>query len=848
MSQKLSTLIKDAFMEKRKSIMLFTLAAAVFAFALPLSAQAVVISDGFETSYDGWTNHGGSVQLTAVSGEGYNSSRAMKVTNRKSPQDGAASDKSYYLEGGITYNYSVYVKHTGKSAETFSLTLKWLQFDGQTYASNVIATASAQPNRWTQITASYAAPKSSTKPTFFITTNSTVDFYFDEFTAAGGSAPLAKAMAAAAAIPANVGLKDVYAKHFRVGNILNGTTVNIAGIQNIVKLDYNSISAENEMKPDATVRRSGSTNTNILAQINTGAAAILKFCSDNNIPVRGHVLTWHGQTPDWLFIQDINDARADRDTEAGTRYRNIAVSSVPWTTSAVMNQRLESYIKNLFELYKTQYPNAYIYAYDVTNEAFDGSGNMRPAGFDHNGAGGQGASSAGNSPWQAVYGAQSADWIKNAFTYARKYAPAHTKLFYNDFNEWDPPKRDGITNKVLIPLRDAALLDGMGMQSHVSANPNDGWSGQTRHLAAMDHYANLGIEVQLTELDPSTNNGQYVNTQPGRYAAIFRKAIEINAKNVGKVTAICIWTPRDDHTWLGSQHTPALHDASGNRKAAYDSVAAIVPQADWGDGKNPTFGKPVVIEPDANGYFFHHTYEDGTVQGWTGRFGGASVSNSSAQKANGSRSLFISERGESYTGPAYNLNTAAFVPGKSYSFSVLAMHTNGSASGETFKFTLQYDLNGDAVYSEIARATAGRNQWVMLENANFPIPAGATGLVLYVETLNDAAMDFYIDDAMGGIAGAQAPGRVGVTSVRDVKNARHTLPLVTVRGRTLTVNAPDGSEVNIRVVNLSGRTVAGFKAGGKSNVSLRKIPAGNYIVEARQVKSGAKKVSNIVLR
>jgi len=75
-----------------------------------------------------------------------------------------------------------------------------------------------------------------------------------------------------------------------------------------------------------------------------------------------------------------------------------------------------------------------------------------------------------------------------------------------------------------------------------------------------------------------------------------------------------------------------------------------------------------------------------------------------------------------------------------------------------------------------------------------------------------------------------------------------SVPMLTVRGRTLTVNALDDSELNIRIVNLTGRTVASFSANGRSNVSLRKLPAGSYIMEAKQVKSGAKMVSNIVLR
>jgi hypothetical protein len=73
-------------------------------------------------------------------------------------------------------------------------------------------------------------------------------------------------------------------------------------------------------------------------------------------------------------------------------------------------------------------------------------------------------------------------------------------------------------------------------------------------------------------------------------------------------------------------------------------------------------------------------------------------------------------------------------------------------------------------------------------------------------------------------------------------------PSITVRGKTLNVSSPDNAEMRIRVVDLSGRTVAGFNAKGNANLSLKKIPAGAYIIEAKRVKDGMKITSNAVLR
>jgi len=261
-------------------------------------------------------------------------------------------------------------------------------------------------------------------------------------------------------------------------------------------------------------------------------------------------------------------------------------------------------------------------------------------------------------------------------------------------------------------------------------------------------------------------------------------------------------------------------------------------------------GDPVVVEPDTNGYYFYHTYEDGTEQDWTGRSGAsAEVKNSDAQKANGLRSLAVTGRTADWHGAAYSLNANAFVPGQAYSFSALAMYpaVSGAPATNSFKFTLQYDLRDTARYAEIATATASAGAWVMLENSNFTIPAGATKLLLIVEMPGDATSDFYIDDAMGGVAGTAAPGRDGVTSTRGKTTVlRGQSPLITVRARTLTVNAPSDSKVRVRVVDLTGRTVAAFKSTGGASFSLRKIPSGVFIVEA--VRDGRKTMSAITLR
>ena len=780
--------------------------AAGLAAALPLAgsayAQSVLINDDFEVNYDGWAEKGGFTKLSAQSSAAYNSSRGMKVTGRTAASDGAFSEKGFYLDGGETYAYSVFVKHDGKSPETFNLTLRWLFPDGKTYGSAVIAATDVKPGQWAELSAKYAAPKTTVNLTLSITTNSTVDFFFDKFTVTG-NAVLKKSAKAAAAD----GLKDIYAGTFRYfGTCLPANGVNNSTNTAIILREFNSVTPENELKPDATIQQNGLTNTNVSVSLSR-AASILNFCVQNNISLRGHTLVWHSQTPEWFFKENGNDV-----------------------TVAVMDQRMKSYIKNMFAAIKDQYPTLDLYAYDVVNEAVRDDGSPRQAG-----------NGGDNSMWVKIYGNNS--FIRKAFTAAREFAPPNCKLYYNDFNEYTG-KRDTIINTILKPLFNDGLLNGMGMQSHLDVRKgNDAYPSVNQYGTAVARYSTVGCEIQITELDATVdnNNGNPNLVAQAVYYRDIMKAILDNG--AGVVNGITVWGTMDNMSWR-SDRTPLLFNSSGNKKPAYDSLAAVKP--------------PKPIEPDTSGYFFHHTFEGGTVEGWKGR-GAATVANSNAAKANGSRSLYTSGRTENWNGAAFDLSAKEFVPGASYSFSVMAMYSEGNAT-DTFQLSMQYDSSdGVTKYKQVAVAEVKKGEWVQLSNTEFPIPTGAIGLQLYVE-MKSASTNFYIDDAMGGIAGAAinpdgTPGEPveppePPLSVLNGKNAvcGHT-PLVTVRGRTLNVNSSVDSKVSIRLVNMMGKTVANFNAAGNAKLSLKQIPAGAYIVEARRNNNdGYRMTSAVILR
>lgn len=685
-----------------------------------LYADAAFVSDSFEISYDGWTNLGDATMLSAQDSIGYAGSRGMQVTDRLSSEDGAFSEKGLYLDGGEAYNYSIAVRNDGDQTETFRLNLTWVYPDGEKHDSADIAVKEIAPGEWATLSGNYTAPKDTFNLTMKLTNDGTSDFTFDEFNVTGQ-----KKMNANTASAATSCLKDIYANYFRVGTVLNSGTVRNSSMTAIALREFNSLTFENELKPDATMNKSQSSGNNIGVSLNS-AAGLLDFCSKNNIGVRGHTFVWHSQTPQWVFKEGLSDGGA-------------------WVSKDAMNQRMESYIKNMFAAIKTQYPNLNLYAYDVANECVSDDSNRTK----NNGGAREPGYGNGKSPWVQVYGNN--DFLINAFTYAKKYAPQGCSLFYNDYNEYWDHKRDCIA-ATCSNLFQKGILDGIGMQSHINADAN-GFSGTSAYVTAMKKYAAIGCQVQVTELDISTENSKFsLATQASKYKDVFNAAMEINKGSAGKVTAICIWGLNDANTWIGSENAPLLFDGNNQAKPAYNTLKTLVPESYWGDGDNPKGGGSVVIEPikpGADGYYFHCTYESG-VENWVER-GGTTLAFSSLASYAGEKSLAISGRTDCWNGANYALSSNPFKPGEAFSFSAMAMQNSGAA--QDMMLSLQYeDASGETQYAHLDTQTAASGMWVHLANTEYTIPSGASNVQLYVETA-EGTCDFYVDEVIGAVPG-----------------------------------------------------------------------------------------------
>ena len=94
-----------------------------------------------------------------------------------------------------------------------------------------------------------------------------------------------------------------------------------------------------------------------------------------------------------------------------------------------------------------------IKGWDVVNEAIMEDGSMR------------------NSKFLQIVGD---DFIKLAFQFAHEADP-EAELYYNDYNEWYPGKRDAIVQMVRDLKADGIRIDGIGMQgTHWNGQPFTG--------------------------------------------------------------------------------------------------------------------------------------------------------------------------------------------------------------------------------------------------------------------------------------------------------------------------------------------------------------------------------------
>ncbi len=193
-------------------------------------------------------------------------------------------------------------------------------------------------------------------------------------------------------------------------------------------------------------------------------------------------------------------------------------------------------------------------------------------------------------------------------------------------------------------------------------------------------------------------------------------------------------------------------ESSGRANVTKLTISDKLPDPTTTSGDTPAITTTTkAVEPDANGYYFNDTFESGKGS-WRGR-GDASAAIDNDNSAEGKSSLFVSGRTDNWNGAEMELDPAAFIPGKTYSFGAAVMQNTESSTA--MKMTLQYtDASGTEQYDEVASAAASSGKWTALGNSSYTIPEGASNMYLYVEA-PESLTDFYIDNVMAAVKGKE---------------------------------------------------------------------------------------------
>lgn len=332
-------------------------------------------------------------------------------------------------------------------------------------------------------------------------------------------------------------LKELYKDDFLFGIATTDDMIDVEEYRDLMSRQFSSMTLGNSFKPDSLLDRN-ETLSDLDKYLECPAIKFdnvkkeLDFAVQCGMTVRGHTLVWHSQTPGWIFYKDY-----DPDGELADR--------------ELMLKRMENYIKTVVTWADENYPGL-VSCWDVVNEAADDGGGMR------------------KSLWYQTIGE---DYVQRAFEYARKYAPEGTKLFYNDYNSYQPKKQNDII-KIITPIIADGNIDGMGMQSHINTDIST-----AIYMAALKRYSDMGLEIHVTELDIGVKRSDGWRDVQGEYFRKYMTELLKAERNGANVTSVTIWGLTDCISWKAAE-LPLLFDDDLSRKPAFDGVVQAAEDSD----------------------------------------------------------------------------------------------------------------------------------------------------------------------------------------------------------------------------------------------------------------------------
>lgn len=306
------------------------------------------------------------------------------------------------------------------------------------------------------------------------------------------------------------------------------------------------------------------------------------------------------------------NGKARKATRAGSKMYYIL--KTPAEKQAALEGAMEAWVSGVANHLKEK--NVVPFGYEVINEPIaDGSNMYR--GLSEGTFGGTWTDDDGNTQYDAApteddangltlnwgsghwyWGYYVPDYHVKAFQLARKYLPADTKLFVNDYNlETSPKKLEALIKfvKEIDEKNGSPIVDGIGTQMHVTLNCSDDAEKNAANIAELktkvdamfQTMAATGKLIRVTELDLSLGTGTPSSNQYKAQSDAYRMIVESYKANVPEAqqSGITVWSLSDNEAeheyWLKGQ-VPNLFDKDYKRKWAYKGFCDGIAGEDLG--------------------------------------------------------------------------------------------------------------------------------------------------------------------------------------------------------------------------------------------------------------------------
>ncbi|MCL2199644.1 MAG: endo-1,4-beta-xylanase [Defluviitaleaceae bacterium] len=474
----------------------------------------------FETGTYGFSARGAGV-VTRTNETARAGDYSLLITGRTASWNGITVDVTDRSEPFGEYELTLWVKPTDATGATnFQITAEFMLDGSPTWRgfNGTEARVRAQPGEWTFMRGTLPFYGFDVVNVYIETDGSgaTADFFIDDVSFRSISVEYAFDDT----LPR---LFEIYEDYFLFGTAVVPRDMRGTRLE-FIRHHFNSVTAGNDMKPDAIQARPGQFTFDVSDEI-------VRETLNSGMYMIGHTLAWHSQSPDWM-----NPAGISRE-------------------EAIDN--LVTHITEVVTRYKGQ-----VIVWDVVNEAFPSS---VPVGLNPS----DWRSHLRPTPWLAAIGYE---YIEIAFRAAHAADP-NAILIYNDYNMDNVGKREAAFHMIKELRENGVPIHGVGMQGHYNLRTNP------QHVEnSIIRFRELGDDflISITELDITAQGALGHDIMPELFemqqAVLYARLFQIFRYHSDAIHRVTLWGLCDATSWRADRF-PLPFNRDLSAKLAFHAIA-----------------------------------------------------------------------------------------------------------------------------------------------------------------------------------------------------------------------------------------------------------------------------------